>query len=655
MAVLLAVPLTAAEPPANPAARAALEEMEVLRSERRVNARPLSLVAAYYSVEGKDDTEVILLNTFSDPMTADLSAIDARGEARPLGSFTVEPTRHLALSVRELLAGAPATFATGSLRLSFVGDFEMLQAWAVLRGKAGATELPFKGIGKELAQAMLSFWDAGAVRAGRAAPRYDLFNGGADPLTVQVELLQGTGPGRPRTVRRRLRPGSRLTVLPLGVAPDLVAGAVRITHDGDPGALAISGLLVGDAFRAVLPVAPPGDPVRPSEFHAVGLPLAAGLDRGSARPVVVLRNPGEVEQRVAVTVLDQATGAELQTRERRLRGGEVQALDLTSAAAAAAPTRLRIRGERGLQVAGFVEQATGGATDIAFFSRSEAHKSGSYPLLPLAEAEVGTTLVNLGREPARVLAQIFWRTGAWSLPPIDIPPGASYRLDPEALAAEGAADILGRTLDPAYEQGFLQWVSTGGHELIARTEARAKDSADAIGFSCFGCCARNSTGSIMPGTVNFSIGQTPFFQACETITTCNSVLGPYPALITQLTYAAPFSWDGVRIGASGAAFQNVRFDGIGEKIYNLQTCDVEEKGIFGRGDADTCQKTHNPRNFDAGRTCTSQTFTCTDCYTCCSNVYEQEVCRCGGTVLCRQARDPERRACDGHCLTDRCN
>src|SRR5215207_9640079 len=125
-------PAAGAPPSMSAAAQAAHDEMEVLRSQRRVNAQPLSLVAPHYSIGGHDEADLVLLNTFSDPMQAEVTAVGANGEKTPLGSFTVEPTQHLALSVRELLGGPP-TPRTGSLRVDFQGDFDMLQAWAVLR------------------------------------------------------------------------------------------------------------------------------------------------------------------------------------------------------------------------------------------------------------------------------------------------------------------------------------------------------------------------------------------------------------------------------------------------------------------------------------------------------------------------------------------
>jgi hypothetical protein len=98
-------------------------------------------------------------------------------------------------------------------------------------------------------------------------------------------------------------------------------GAVRITHDGEPGALAVSGLLVGRSFRATLPLAAPADPTRTSEFHAVRLPLAVAEAGGRpARTVLVLNNLSTGDQQIEIAVLDQATGAELRRFERRLRG-----------------------------------------------------------------------------------------------------------------------------------------------------------------------------------------------------------------------------------------------------------------------------------------------------------------------------------------------
>ncbi len=603
------------------------------RAERRINARLVSRVAPHYSIEGRNDTDLFLLNTFSDPVEADLVALSESGREHPLGSFTVQPTEHLALSLRELLAGAPVAFATGSLRVGFLGDLEMLEAWAVLRGAAGTLEVQLTGIGEAQSLVLVSSWDARATAArSRVAPRYFLANGGLQELRVTADLLRGDGIGRARRLERLLPPGGRVLLSPLDISPDLRAGAIRITHDGEPGALAVAGFLAGKSFLAGLPMGRPADPRAPSEHHSIRLPLSeAPTPFRPDRAMIEVFNQSPERQRAEVAILDQASGAVLRTREKEVAGGAVESFDL--AGAAPVPVRVRVRGERGLQVSGYVERGSGDIVDVSFFPRGAAHQNGSYPLVSLDGAEAVATYVNLGRETARIAAQISWDGGKYALRPFEVPPGGSHRLDVAALAAAQAPDILGRTLAPDYRRGFLQWTTQGGsHELIARMEVRPRRGRDSFGFSCFGCCPENSFGVLEPGFVNFDIGQSPAWNASEYIQTCNDLLGPFPALVSSLSFSAPFSWNGATVSSTGYDRQVVSFQANGEKTNAL--CIQIPKGIggSGAGTVDRCFAEHNPG--DPGGSaggCVGQKHTCTDCYSCCEKNKKVAECQCQRT------------------------
>ncbi|HYH45421.1 MAG TPA: hypothetical protein VEG34_07005, partial [Thermoanaerobaculia bacterium] len=370
--LFLGAPFLAAEEfNVSAAAQAAMDEIEIQRAERRINTRLVSRVAPHYSIEGRNETDLFLLNTFSDPVEADLVAVSDSGREHPLGTFTIQPTEHLALSLRELLAGAPAAFTTGSLRVGFLGDLEMLEAWAVLRGPAGTLEVQLTGIGETQSRVMVSSWDARATAArSRVAPRYYLANGSLQELRVTADLLRGDGIGRARRLERLLPPGGRVLLSPLDLSPDLRAGAIRISHDGEPGALAVAGFLSGDMFLAGLPVGRPADPRAPSEYHSIRLPLSESpTPFRPDRALIKVFNLSPDRQRVEVSLLDQVSGAVLRTREKELAGGAVDVFDLAGAAPAETPVRVRVRGERGLQVSGYVERGLGDVLDVSFFPR----------------------------------------------------------------------------------------------------------------------------------------------------------------------------------------------------------------------------------------------------------------------------------------------
>jgi hypothetical protein len=228
------------------------------------------------------------------------------------------------------------------------------------------------------------------------------------------------------------------------------------------------------------------------------------------------------------------------------------------------------------------------------------------------------------------------------------------------LAHQGGEDILGRSLSPDYRNGFLQWTTqAGSHELIARTEVRPRGLKDTFGFNCFGCCPENSFGDLVPGGVNFDIGVVPAFEACEYITTCNGVLGPFPATVTSLTYGTPLSWNGFNISSAGLTYQVVSFRAEGEKT-DVVHCVQNPKTISDNGDVtvDKCQKDNAP-GIDPTKSCAVQKPACADCYDCCEKNRMAAHCRCDklpaiSRPACKAGADVATQSCRDNCLTTVC-
>ncbi len=275
---------------------------------------------------------------------------------------------------------------------------------------------------------------------------------------------------------------------------------------------------------------------------------------------------------------------------------------------------------------------------------------GTYPLPDLHDFKTVTTLVNLAPDEARVAFQVYWQGGTYSVEPLLIPAGASKTVDLEKLAETAAPDLLGRTLDPLRPEGVVKWrAMSGDAQLIGRTEVQERQRDDGFGFDCFGCCAETASGSIIPSEVAFTPGQSPAFDACVTIQDCTGVMGPYHAYVTATTVPSPFNWDTFNITSSTAADSGISFSG--SEVVTTVTCHQKDQGIFGFGKAKMCQKTFNPKGYDPAKTCTSQTGTCTDCKTCCSNLYNEKLCKGKNPDLALS----EYQACMTNCLTDRCN
>lgn len=620
------------------------DEIELLRAERRAKAHAVAHVIPIYSIAGSDETSLYLLNLFADPLEVDVTAVSAAGTPFPLGRMMVEPTQHTRLELRQALAGAGAEHASGSLRLDLWGDAEMLQAWAVVERGPQAVEIPGTVLGKSTALALTSFWDARPLRGGiDAEPRFRFVNTGDEPLAVTFSI--GHGPGPVQTSIRTLAPGAGATVEPLALSPGLRHGFLRAEHQGAAGSLVGAGLLEGRDFLSALPVRPPSEMAR--GYDAIRVPLGGGSETH-----VSLFNPADRPRSVDFAVLDAATGAALVERRETVAPLAVSSFDVRKLLAreATGDIRLHVAAAGPILAAGAALLPTGEAIDLALFGYGKGHPSGSYPLPPLADFEVVHTFLNLSSSPARIVAQISWSGGTYSLEPFDLPAGASRRLDVAQVAAAQLPDLLGRRLDPGYRNGFLQWTTqSGGHDVIARLEARRRGGRDVVGFNCSGCCTKTPRGSIMPSEVSFAAGETVLFQACETIYTCNSVLGPYPASIVSLSSPWPFTWNGTHLSASAGADAEISFTGEGEKLFT--TCQVAQIETFGFGRGKTCQQTHNPLGYDPRKTCVSQTSSCDACKLCCEALKNQKICQGQAAHLVIS----EYNACIGHCVTDTCN
>src|SRR5215208_8441451 len=102
----------------------AMHSIEEMHARRRAQAVPTEMFSPFYSVAGSDQTQLYLLNNVADPLRLRVAALNPKGEVLPLGEYEIEVTRHLSLSLRQLVRAAGPEFLQGSLRLSFLGDMD---------------------------------------------------------------------------------------------------------------------------------------------------------------------------------------------------------------------------------------------------------------------------------------------------------------------------------------------------------------------------------------------------------------------------------------------------------------------------------------------------------------------------------------------------
>ena len=642
--------------------------VEELREQRRAQAVPTDIVTPFYSVTGSDETDLYILNNISDPVRVEVAAFDPRGRVLPLGSYDVGPARHLFLPLREAIRAGGPGFHRGSLRISFLGDDETVQAWAVLRRGRQVVELAFESASASSGNELLTFWEASTAPA--AAPVFFVLNAGNRPLTYAVET--GLGKKEAGATGRTLNPGQSHRFSPGGVGKQWL----RITHDGELGALRMVGLRFSRNILAKLPVMTPAVWQNTLAFNAIRVPLshqdsaARPADRfgGRGTAMMTLFNAASSEREALIEVFDPTNGVLLMRRAKRVSAGQVTSVDLSRwiAEVLGRPrdeVRVRVSSPKpGLLVSGSSTLPTGEILDLVFFPQQDAHSTGTYPLPPLETHEVFATLVNLGEEPAEVVAQFYWDKGTYAYGPFRIEAGTSYRIDVAAVAARKEPDLLGRTLDRDYAQGFLKWsVRSGSHALIGRTEARAHDAGrDTFGFNCIGCCFEEPRGDVLPFSTSFFVGQSPSFQACYYVDTCNSTLGPFLSSPTSYDVPSPFSWNGLNISASAAGQEDVWFFDTEEGKLPGTLCPEVTMPVAGRGKPSSCKtllrKAHNPSQSwsPGGSTCAVQVGSepankkCERCNACCHAIYAYNICR---KVLPALAA-AERNACLIHCITD---
>src|SRR6185295_11091661 len=156
VAILLLAGASASAVPAD-------DEVAEIVARQRQSAILQSLLIPFFSLEGRDETELFCVSVITDPILIDLFAISPAGEQVYLGRETLLPSRNLSLDLRSALASAGGAFLSGNLRLDFVAPPGPLQAWAVVRSGRQSFEVPWLNKKKVAGNELLSYWDAAAV------------------------------------------------------------------------------------------------------------------------------------------------------------------------------------------------------------------------------------------------------------------------------------------------------------------------------------------------------------------------------------------------------------------------------------------------------------------------------------------------------------
>jgi hypothetical protein len=315
------------------------------------------------------------------------------------------------------------TFATGTIRLDFVGDGGALQAWAVVKSGIQSFEVPFVPSDKVAEDELISYWDV-TLAGPQPKTRVEYRITNTTPAAVPFNLVLSRGADVTRVETGNL--GSFQTRL-FEVSNDQTArsGWVRLTHSGPSRALIGAGVVMGMHRLAYLPLVAPEATQRGPGFETLSIPHVSG---NPSRTRLTLFNSSDVPNRVTLEAVAEASGALVAVDQIVLAGWEVKAVDLDRVFPPRLPagTRVRLRASTSsLMVDGAVVAPSGEVLDVSVHATSSAHKSGTYPIPDLDRYAVSTRIVNIGAEPSEIIAQYFWDGGSYTVPSFS---GAGWRL-----------------------------------------------------------------------------------------------------------------------------------------------------------------------------------------------------------------------------------
>lgn len=645
--------------PIQPASEA-LRDAERYRAERQASAHDVIAVSPAFSVIGDRQTDLYLLNLITEPLFVDIAVRTGSGEVLPLSRVLIEPNRHLVLALADLLTAAEPRFREGSLWLSYVGDVDSIQAWAIHRRNSEVLAVPFSKPESAKLSSATSFWSLEGQEGSRA--RYYLLNSGNVPIAYVVTMNDSEK--RAQLVEGRLEPGER-HVLSVAEHGGAQRGWLTVEHNAAPGDLSLTGFLEGPNTLLALPLLSPAKIDRGEALHGIRVPATASEPLANRATTLVLFNASAAHHEVAAELFALETGRSLARVIVRLSPWEVRSIGwlelFGSEHLSSADTRITLDTTKPLGAYAYQQLRDGSLFDIAFFSNSELHGSGSYPLPPLDAHEVVTTVVNLGPKPASLLGQYFWEGGTYAVGPLQLLPGEAYRFDPRETALTGEPDVLGRKLPLDYSFGYFKWLAQAGYaSLVGRTEVRPLSGIDVFGFNCFGCCWDIPSGAIIPNLAEFDPGLVVPFDSCISYSTCNGVMGPYPYNPATWTSPAPFTWNTRTLSASGPGQETFRSEGT--EFEHKINCTTRQRQVVGTGTGSTCKillrKSHNmAQSWSAVLACTQQvgdrpagTARCNSCLECCDKQKIFNECRKKNPLIVQA----EHQTCVTHCQTDHC-
>ena len=151
------------------------------------------------------------------------------------------------------------------------------------------------------------------------------------------------------------------------------------------------------------------------------------------------------------------------------------------------------------------------------------------------------------------------------------------------LTVANQLDLLGRVLEPEYQNAVLRWSSRAGSlALIARTEAEIVGGGH-FGFQGTGCCFEAPYGALLPAAPVLRVGESIGFQASEFRVNCTGTMGPFDAEVPSLDSESNFDWTGSILSATSPGEGQFLFIATSYAIDSTCSADYADFGGHSNG------------------------------------------------------------------------
>jgi hypothetical protein len=386
----------------------------------------------------------------------------------------------------------------------------------------------------------------------------------SQPLTVSGDAIFADATGHHPINSQLSGYESEVIDLPKGLVKKAPAGAVSLSHTGEPGAL-LAMIHVQDEDKGFSTAVNFTDPAqgKTTAWHGAGLRL--GHVFGDAlKPVIAVRNLGSeattVTARVPYSKQDGNTGT-IALPQVSLTPGEIRLLNtsnpqLSQPDFATAGLELDYTGAPGSVIASALSVSQSG-THVFTLPLKDPQgglsSTGGYPWFTNGSASTVVFIKNTTAQPRQFHVTLSYQGDKWGSNLKTLAPGQTYLLDVRQVRDEQEAGSDGSLIPPDATSGHVAWSVRGSENKVLIGRAQTVDFAVGLAssYECQCTCPASFDHSFMsPGSVTGFPGSTQQFLANEVDRNCYGTLQApytvlYPAFSSGNTSVATVSSTGV--------------------------------------------------------------------------------------------------------------